>query len=75
MGLAGTLARAISSNPVCRAANAPGDEIAAFAARRKLDLLVMGTHGHGALKSLLLGSVATRVAARCKTPLLLVHAG
>lgn len=65
----------IEVETVCRAANAPGDEIAAFAARRKLDLLVMGTHGHGALKSLLLGSVATRVAARCKTPLLLVHAG
>lgn len=58
----------------CRAASSPGDEIATFAARRRFDLLVMGTHGHGALKSLLLGSVAMRVAARCTVPLLLVPA-
>lgn len=53
--------------------NNPGDEIAAYASRKKLDLLVMGSHGHGLLKSAVLGSVATRVAARCGTPLLLVR--
>jgi nucleotide-binding universal stress UspA family protein len=58
----------------CRAATSPGDEIATLAVRRRLDLLVMGTHGHGALKSVLLGSVAMRVAARCTTPLMLVPA-
>jgi len=54
--------------------NGPGDALAAYATERKLDLLVMGSHGYGALKSLLLGSVTTRVAAKCKTPLLLIRA-
>jgi nucleotide-binding universal stress UspA family protein len=53
--------------------NNPGDEIAAYASRKKLDLLVMGSHGHGLLKSAVMGSVATRVAAKCSTPLLLVR--
>lgn len=64
----------IAVETVCRAANSPGDEIATLATRRRLDLLVMGSHGRGALKSLALGSVATRTAARCRTPLLLVRA-
>jgi len=50
-----------------------GDEIARYATRHRLDLLVMGSHGHSALKSVVLGSVATRVAARCQTPLLLIR--
>jgi nucleotide-binding universal stress UspA family protein len=54
--------------------NGPGDAIARYASENKLDLLVMGSHGYGALKALVLGSVATRVAARCKTPLLLIRA-
>jgi len=43
------------------------------AGSHRLDLLVMGAHGRGALKSALLGSVTLRVAARCATPLLLVR--
>jgi nucleotide-binding universal stress UspA family protein len=50
-----------------------GDAIAAHARKRQLDVLVMGSHGLGALKSLVLGSVAMRVAAGCNTPLLLVR--
>jgi nucleotide-binding universal stress UspA family protein len=53
--------------------NTPGDRIAAYAKENRLDLLVMGSHGHGALKSVALGSVTTRVAARCQTPLLVVR--
>jgi len=53
--------------------NAPGEEIAAYARKNKLDMLVIGSRGHGAIASLVLGSVATRVAARCDTPLLLVR--
>lgn len=52
----------------------PGDAIAAYAKQERLDLLVMGSHGYGALKSVVLGSVATRVAAKCTTPLLIVRA-
>ena len=52
---------------------AAGDEIAAYARNEKLDLLVMGSHGHGAVKAAVLGSVAQRVAAQCETPLLLIR--
>jgi nucleotide-binding universal stress UspA family protein len=33
----------------------------------------MGSHGHGTMANLVLGSVATRVLAACKTPVLLVR--
>jgi nucleotide-binding universal stress UspA family protein len=36
-------------------------------------VLVLGSHGYGAFKQAVLGSVATRVAAHCDTPLLLVR--
>jgi nucleotide-binding universal stress UspA family protein len=51
----------------------PGDELAAWARRDKLDLLVTGSHGMSALKLAVLGSVAARVGALCDTPLLLVR--
>jgi nucleotide-binding universal stress UspA family protein len=51
----------------------PADEIAAYAEAGKFDLLVMGSHGVGALKNLVLGSVATKVLARCSVPVLLVR--
>lgn len=62
-----------------RAAPAPlvgaqaSDAIAAYARKRQLDVLVMGSHGQGAFKSLALGSVAMRVAARSDKPLLLIR--
>jgi nucleotide-binding universal stress UspA family protein len=33
----------------------------------------MGSHGYGAVKAAVLGSVAQRVAAHCATPLLLIR--
>ena len=50
-----------------------GDLIAKFADAGKFDLLVMGSHGHGALANLVLGSVATKVIAHCQVPVLLVR--
>jgi nucleotide-binding universal stress UspA family protein len=50
-----------------------GEQLAAYA-RRNLDVLVMGSHGQGLFKAAVLGSVATRVAARCATPLVLIRA-
>jgi nucleotide-binding universal stress UspA family protein len=51
----------------------PGDAIAKFAKSGKFDLVVMGSHGHGAWASLIMGSVANQVLAHCETPVLLVR--
>lgn len=51
----------------------PAQVIAAQAEAEGMDLIVMGTHGHGALGNLVMGSVATKVLARCKTPVLLIR--
>ena len=50
-----------------------GELIAKFAESGKFDLLVMGSHGHGALGNLVMGSVATKVLAQCEVPTLLVR--
>jgi nucleotide-binding universal stress UspA family protein len=47
--------------------------IATMAEREHFDLIVMGAHGHSALGNVVLGSVATGVLARCKTPVLLIR--
>ena len=49
------------------------DTIAATASEGSFDLLMMGSHGHGTLGNLVMGSVATRVLAHCQTPVLLVR--
>lgn len=49
------------------------DSIANLAEKGRYDLLVMGSHGHGTLGNLVMGSVATKVMAHCKTPLLLIR--
>lgn len=49
------------------------ETIARVAADGKYDLLVMGSHGHTALGSLMMGSVTTKVLAHCKTPVLIVR--
>jgi nucleotide-binding universal stress UspA family protein len=51
----------------------PAELIAKQAESGKFDLLIMGSHGHGNLASLVMGSVASQVLAQCKTPLLLVR--
>ncbi|MEO6319357.1 MAG: universal stress protein [Polaromonas sp.] len=50
-----------------------GETIAKFADEGKFDLLIMGSHGHGALGNLIMGSVATQVLAHSKVPVLLVR--
>jgi nucleotide-binding universal stress UspA family protein len=50
-----------------------GATIAKFADDGKFDLLIMGSHGHGALGNLVMGSVATQVLAHSKVPVLLVR--
>ena len=51
----------------------PGDAVATFAGTRNAGFLVMGSHGYGRLKSLLLGSTALRIASQTKIPLLIVR--
>ena len=51
----------------------PPDEVAALAGAGKFDLVVMGSHGQGALANLVLGSVATKVLANCTVPVLVVR--
>lgn len=55
-----------------RLAGLAGDQIAAYA-KKNLDVLVLGSHGYGSFKAAVLGSVATRIAAKCDTPLLIVR--
>jgi len=50
-----------------------GELIAKMADEGKFDLVVMGSHGHGALVNLVVGSVATKVLANCKVPVLIVR--
>ena len=50
-----------------------GESIAQFADSGGFDLVIMGSHGHGTLANLVMGSVATQVLARCTVPVLLVR--
>lgn len=49
------------------------EAIAKFAESEKFDMLIMGSHGHGVLANLVMGSVATKVLASCSVPVLLVR--
>jgi nucleotide-binding universal stress UspA family protein len=51
----------------------PGEQIAEVATGGEFDLVVMGSHGHSALAGVVMGSVATQVLAKCKTPVLLIR--
>ena len=67
------LEKARASAAEVRLTGIPGDEIAAYA-KKNLDVLVVGSHGYGGFKTVVLGSVATRIAAKCDTPLVIVRA-
>jgi nucleotide-binding universal stress UspA family protein len=51
----------------------PAEEIVRFARARRVDLIVMGTHGRGAVAHLLMGSVAERVVRTAPCPVLAVR--
>lgn len=60
--------------PVRRAEIGPaGEVIAKVAEDEKFDLIIMGTHGHGSLGKLVMGSVSTKVLANCSVPVMLVR--
>lgn len=50
----------------------PSSTIIKFAKDRKIDLIVMGSHGAGESDGYFLGSVSQRVASKAKCPILLV---
>ena len=60
--------------PECRSevGNA-GEVIAKVAESEKFDLIIMGTHGHGSLGKLVMGSVNTKVLAECSVPVMLIR--
>lgn len=49
------------------------DVIAKLATLGSFDLLIMGSHGHGSLANVVMGSVASKVLAGCRVPVLLVR--
>jgi nucleotide-binding universal stress UspA family protein len=52
----------------------PAAEIITDMAKKgRYDLLILGSHGHGTLTNLVMGSVATKVLANCSTPALLIR--
>ncbi|HET9440006.1 MAG TPA: universal stress protein [Longimicrobiales bacterium] len=55
-----------------RWADDPAQEILAFIEQEQIDLVVLGTHGHGPIKRALIGSVASGVARAAECPVLLV---
>ena len=70
--------KAFASQPGWKVREAYGhgyapEAIAACVAAEKPDLIVMGTHGHSAIGSMIMGSVASGVLARCKVPVLLIR--
>ena len=49
------------------------ETVSEIAKKGNYDLLVLGSHGHGTLGNLVMGSVATKVLANCSTPALLIR--
>ena len=52
---------------------APVDELTRFVARERVDLLVMGAHGHGAVGDILFGSTVSPVRHRVRIPVFVVR--
>jgi nucleotide-binding universal stress UspA family protein len=56
-------------------AGAPAGEIIRFAAAHEVDVIVVGSHGRGGFRRLMLGSVADTVVRGADRPVLTVHEG
>ena len=62
----------LKASPVWRIGPS-GETIATQAEEGKYDMVIMGTHGHGSLARLVMGSVTTQVLAHCGVPVLLIR--
>jgi nucleotide-binding universal stress UspA family protein len=63
----------LRGEPIVFTASSPSDAIVDYANRTGVDLIVMGTHGRGAVAHLLMGSVAERVVRAAPCPVLTVR--
>ena len=66
--------RALDALPVIERGINPAETIVKYAKEHAIDLIVTGTHGRGAIKHFLMGSVAERVVRTAPCPALTVHA-
>ncbi len=48
-------------------------EIAKYAKDHNLTLLILGTHGHGQFKAMMMGSVSMKISAQSDLPILFIH--
>jgi nucleotide-binding universal stress UspA family protein len=60
--------------PALESATNAAAAIAAYGTAQEIDLIVVGTHGRGAVKQLIMGSVAERVVRTAPCPVLAVRA-
>jgi nucleotide-binding universal stress UspA family protein len=65
--------RDLRAKPVLITALAKAPAIVDYARQNTIDLIVMGTHGRGAISHMLMGSVAERVVRTAPCPVLTVH--
>lgn len=72
-GARAALARAKVPYTVNWVAGNPAEAIVEHARRGRFDLIVMGSHGRGSFKEMLLGSVASKVIAHGRTPVTVVR--
>ncbi len=63
----------LGGKAVIRTSNTPAFEIVTYAREADADLIIMGTHGRGAMAHLLMGSVAERVVRTAPCPVLTVR--
>lgn len=64
---------ALRARTILLTSNSPAFTITAYARDENVDLIIMGTHGRGALAHLLMGSVAERVVRTAPCPVLTVR--
>jgi nucleotide-binding universal stress UspA family protein len=62
-----------ATRPVVTTSGSPAYAIVDYARENRIDLIVMGTHGRGALAQLMMGSVAERVVRIASCPVLTVR--
>ena len=66
--------RTLRTVPAIETATSAAAGITSYASAHQIDLIIVGTHGRGAVKQLLMGSVAERVVRTAPCPVLAVRA-